>query len=100
MYGENMATFLDEGDDLQPDEFSSIDEEQEVETPEEETSQPPEEDDIPEKYRNKSVKDIVRMHQEAERAMGKQGSEVGELRRVVDDFVKSQTVNKAPDVED
>jgi hypothetical protein len=30
--------------------------------------------------RARSVKDIVRMHQEAERAIGKQGSEVGELR--------------------
>jgi hypothetical protein len=100
MYGENMATFLDEGDDLQPDEFNSIDEEQEVENPIEDISQPSEEDDIPEKYRGKSVKDIVRMHQEAERAMGKQGSEVGELRRVVDDFVKAQTVHKAPDVEE
>ena len=42
------------------------------------------------------------MHQEAERAIGKQGSEVGELRRIVDDFVKAQTVTQqqAPEVED
>jgi hypothetical protein len=39
------------------------------------------------------------MHQEAEKALGRQGSEVGELRRVVDDFIKAQTVTKqqAPD---
>lgn len=96
-----MATFIDEGyEEPQDDEeFSSIDEEQEA--PEEEST--PEEDDIPEKYKNKSVKDIVRMHQEAERAIGKQGSEVGELRRIVDDFVKTQTVSQkqqAPDVEE
>tara|TARA_R110000782_G_scaffold264089_1_gene357128 strand:- start:60 stop:956 length:897 start_codon:yes stop_codon:yes gene_type:complete len=102
MYGENMATFIDEGDDAQQEEFNSFDEEedQEVDDPEEDTPEPDEEDDLPEKYRGKSVKDIVRMHQEAERAMGKQGSEVGELRRVVDDFVKAQTVKKAPDVEE
>jgi len=96
-----MATFIDEGDEeLQnEEEFSSV-EEVEQEAPEEST---PEDDDIPDKYKGKSVKDIVRMHQEAERAIGKQGSEVGELRRIVDDFVKTQTVTQqqqAPVVED
>jgi hypothetical protein len=96
-----MATFIDEGDEeLQnEEEFSSV-EEVEQEAPEEPTQ---EDDDIPDKYRGKSVKDIVRMHQEAERAIGKQGSEVGELRRIVDDFVRTQTVTQqqqAPVVED
>ena len=96
-----MATFIDEGDEeLQnEEEFSSV-EEVEQEAPEESTQ---EDDDIPDKYKGKSVKDIVRMHQEAERAIGKQGSEVGELRRIVDDFVKAQTVTQqqqAPVVED
>ena len=96
-----MATFIDEGDEeLQnEEEFSSV-EEVEQEAPEEPT---PEDDDIPDKYRGKSIKDIVRMHQEAERAIGKQGSEVGELRRIVDDFVRTQTVSQqqqAPVVED
>jgi len=99
-----MATFIDEGDEsLQnEEEFSSIEDEVEQDNPEEEPEQD-DEDDIPEKYKNKSVKDIVRMHQEAERAIGKQGSEVGELRRIVDDFVKAQTVTQkqqAPEVED
>ena len=96
-----MATFMDEGDQElhNEEEFSSV-EEVEQEAPEEPTL---EDDDIPDKYRGKSVKDIVRMHQEAERAIGKQGSEVGELRRIVDDFVQTQTVSQqqqAPAVED
>ena len=101
-----MATFIDEGDEpLQDDEeYSPIDEgDEEQATPEEEPEQEDTEDDIPEKYKGKSVKEIVRMHQEAERAIGKQGSEVGELRRIVDDFVKAQTVTKqqqAPEVEE
>ena len=101
-----MATFIDEGyEEPQDDEeYSPIDEgDEEQATPEEEPEQEDTEDDIPEKYRGKSVKDIVRMHQEAERAIGKQGSEVGELRRIVDDFVKAQTVTKqqqAPVVEE
>jgi hypothetical protein len=99
-----MATFIDEGDEsLQNDEeFSSIEDEEGQDNPEQEPEQD-DEDDIPEKYKGKSVKDIVRMHQEAERAIGKQGSEVGELRRIVDDFVKAQTVTQkqqAPEVED
>ena len=99
-----MATFIDEGDEsLQnEEEFSSIEDEVEQDNPTEEPEQD-DEDDIPEKYKNKSVKDIVRMHQEAERAIGKQGSEVGELRRIVDDFVKAQTVTQkqqAPEVEE
>ena len=99
-----MATFIDEGDEsLQnEEEFSSIEDEEGQDNPTEEPEQD-DEDDIPEKYKNKSVKDIVRMHQEAERAIGKQGSEVGELRRIVDDFVKAQTVTKqqqAPEVEE
>lgn len=59
----------------------------------EEAPQTPEEpvDDTPEKYRGKSAKEIIAMHQEAEKLIGKQGSEVGELRKVVDDFIKTQT---------
>ena len=100
-----MATFIDEGnEELQDEEeFSSIEDEQEQDNPEEEPEQQNDEDDIPDKYKGKSVKDIVRMHQEAERAIGKQGSEVGELRRIVDDFVKAQTVTQkqqAPEVEE
>ena len=91
-----MATFIDEGyEEPQDDEeYSSIEDEEEEDTPEEEPEPESTEDDIPEKYRNKSVKDIVRMHQEAERAIGKQGSEVGELRRLIDDFVKTQSVSQ------
>ena len=96
-----MATFMDEGDQELHDEeeFSSV-EEVEQEAHEEPNL---EDNDIPDKYKGKSVKDIVRMHQEAERAIGKQGSEVGELRRIVDNFVQTQTVaqqQQAPVVED
>lgn len=100
-----MATFIDEGYEEPQDseEFSPVDEgEEQQATPTEEPVQEDDEDDIPDKYKGKSIKDIVRMHQEAERAIGKQGSEVGELRRIVDDFVKAQTVSQqqAPVVEE
>ena len=52
---------------------------------------PQPDDDLPEKYRGKSIKEVVSMHQEAEKLIGSQGSEVGELRKVVDTFIQSQT---------
>lgn len=47
--------------------------------------------EVPDKYRGKSVEDLVRMHQEAEKAIGRQGQELGDLRKVVDDVLVKQT---------
>ena len=58
-----------------------------VETPEEEQ---PQETDVPEKYQGKSVEDLVQMHQELEKFSGKQSTEVGELRKVVDNYIQTQ----------
>lgn len=55
--------------------------------PEKET-QP--EDDLPDKYRGKSLKEVAAMHQEAERLVGRQGDEVGQLRKVVDDYIQTE----------
>jgi uncharacterized protein YqgQ len=49
---------------------------------------------LPDKYRGKSAKDIAQMHMEAERLIGRQGSEVGELRRIVDDYIRAQAAAK------
>lgn len=97
-----MATFIDEREDeveLQEDEqFESLEEEQ---VEEEESAEAPEqenpeqdEDSLPDKYRGKDIKDIVAMHQNAEHLLGKQGQEVGELRKIVDDFINSQTIKE------
>ena len=69
-----------------------LNENEEVGTLEQETTQ--EAPELPEKYRGKSMEDIVKMHQEAEKLLGKQSSEVGELRKVVDDFISAQLVNQ------
>lgn len=94
-----MATFIDKRDEnpeLEDGEELQGLEEQEEQTPEEQPAQSEDtqEDDIPEKYQGKDVKDIIAMHQNAEQLLGKQGQEVGELRRVVDDFINSQTVKQ------
>ena len=51
-------------------------------------------DEVPEKYRGKSIKEVAAMHQEAEKLIGKQGSEVGELRKIVDSYITAQIQNK------
>lgn len=96
-----MARFIDESPEYQPEDgetLTTFEEEQIEEAPEEVEPEQPEveEDEIPEKYQNKDIKDIVRMHQEAEKLLGKQSSEVGELRKIVDDFVKSQIATSSP----
>jgi hypothetical protein len=62
--------------------------------------QPSEEDNVPDKYRNKSAAELVQMHQEAERMLGRQSGEVGELRKVVDEFVMSQSSTKEQPVDE
>lgn len=54
--------------------------------PEQQATEP----DIPEKYRGKSLDEIVKMHQEAEKLIGRQAQEVGEVRKLADDLIKQQ----------
>jgi hypothetical protein len=90
-----MATFIERPED-EDEEFAELPETEESiepEQPEEETAEATEsveEDDIPDKYRGKTAAEIAKMHEEAEKLIGRQSSEVGELRRIVDDFVKTQ----------
>lgn len=64
----------------------------------EQQEEPQQEEEVPEKYRGKSTAEIVRMHQEAEKLLGKQSSEVGELRKVVDDYITTQLSNQETQV--
>ena len=63
----------------------------EIQQQEPEVEQPQEEPSLPEKYQGKSLEEVVQMHQEAEKLLGRQSSEVGELRKVVDDYISTQT---------
>src|SRR5210317_963016 len=62
--------------------FEQVEEQQE--TPE------PQEPEIPDKYKGKTAEELVQMHQEAEKLLGRQSSEVGELRKVVDTYIQTQ----------
>ena len=84
----SRATLIDE----RPEDIEATDqlEQNTIETPlEEELTQ--EEVELPEKYQGKSVEDLVQIHQELEKFSGKQSTEVGELRKVVDDYIQTQT---------
>ena len=76
-------------------------EEEEAATTEEQLLEPLEEEEptqeeleFPEKYQGKSVEDLVQMHQELEKFSGKQSTEVGELRSVVDGYIQTQLAQK------
>ena len=67
-----------------------------IESPEEVAQEEP---NLPEKYQNKSLQEVVQMHQEAEKLLGKQSSEVGELRGVVDDYIQTQLAQQQAPVQ-
>jgi len=50
--------------------------------------------ELPDKYKGKSVEDVVKMHQDAERLIDRQSQEVGEVRKLADELIKSQLHNK------
>lgn len=55
------------------------------------------EDDLPAQYKGKSTDEIIKMHQEAESRLGKQGEEVGQYRKIIDDFILKQTKSNEPE---
>jgi len=94
------AVILDE--DLSNERFDSLDDmtegtEAPQEAPEANLEEAPAPEAVPDKYNGKSLEDVVRMHQEAEKLLGRQSSEVGDLRSVVDSYINTQlTSQEAP----
>ena len=70
---------------------TSLEPTQEVANTEPEVKQEPE---VPEKYRGKSLEEIVKMHQESEKLIGRQAQEVGESRKLLDQYIKQQLEQK------
>ena len=80
---EEEETELKEGEEVQ-----SLEQQ---ETLPEQMEEPEPEETLPAKYQGKSIQAVLQMHQDAEKALGRQSGEVGELRQVVDQFIQSQT---------
>ena len=90
----SRAQLIDERPEEDNNETDVVEQQESFESQEEEVAQP---ETVPEKYQGKSLEDVVQMHQEAEKLLGKQSSEVGELRKVVDDYIQAQlTQQQAP----
>lgn len=67
----------------------------EPETPKQDT----EDEVIPEKYRGKSVKDLIEIAEHANKSMGRYANELGEVRKLADELIKSQLVQKPKEQE-
>ncbi len=49
----------------------------------------------PEKYAGKTLEDVIGMHQNAEKVLGKQGQEVGDQRRLIQELIAQSQANQA-----
>jgi len=49
----------------------------------------------PEKYAGKTLEDVIGMHQNAEKVLGKQGQEVGDQRRLIQELITQSQANQA-----
>lgn len=94
-----MANFTEAQEEQENQEVVDLFNEQGQEPQAEQTQEPeveqsqqpePEEEEVPSKYKGKSLKDIVKMHQEAEKLIGRQAQEVGEVRKLADELIKRQ----------
>ena len=86
-----MADVIQDLDDSQEiGELEAVEQQQEPQ----QVEQPEPEPELPEKYRGKSPAEIARMHQEAEKLLARQSQEVGEVRKLADELIKSQLVKK------
>jgi hypothetical protein len=60
-------------------------------------AEPAPDDDLPEKFKGKSAKDIAKAYEEIEKMASRQAQEVGELRKLTDGILKSQLASKQPE---
>lgn len=84
-----MADIIDSTDDNDElHEFDDVDNLGGSQEPTSKTEQEPEE--LPDKFKGKSTKDIVKAYEEIEKLAGRQAQEVGELRKLTDQILKNQ----------
>jgi len=74
---------LIENEDESPSELEVVEEQQQERLPQNEQLS-----DIPNFYRDKSLEDVIKMHQEANKLIDRQGKEVGEIRKLADELIK------------
>ena len=85
-----MATF----EETFEEELEIEEEQVEEQEPEAEQVEDNPEPEIPEKYKGKSTAEVIKMHQELEKLNGRQAQEVGELRKLTDEYLKRELLKK------
>ena len=79
---EEAETELKEGEEVQ-----SLEQQ---ETLPEQSAEPEPEEELPAKYQGKSLQDVVQMHQEAEKALGRQSVKSGNLDKLLTSLSKAK----------
>ena len=85
-----MASFIEDIDDNSSEDELNVVEQLVNAEPKVEEDHPT---NIPDKYKGKNIEDVIKMHQEAEKLIGKQAQEVGEVRKLADELLK-QSLSK------
>ena len=68
--------------------------------PEHVTEEPQEQDDIPEAYQGKSSAELAQMLQHAQQEIGRQGNEIGALRKSFEQMASQQSATASPEPSD
>jgi hypothetical protein len=66
----------------------------ELETVEKQHTEAPAEPELPARYRGKTLQEVIRMDEEAQKLIARQGQEVGEVRKLADELIKSTLTPK------
>jgi len=61
-----------------------------------ETTQDRAETEVPEKFKGKSLEDIIDSYKNLERELGRKGQEIGELRRLTDQLLQKEATRDVP----
>jgi hypothetical protein len=85
--------------DTEVSELEAVEEQiEQQQASERQEEKPKQDDDLPEEFRGKSVAELARIAQHARREMGKQANELGEVRKLADELLRSQ-LQKKPEEE-
>ena len=95
MQEEDLQQDLDFTPDEVGEEPAKEEEQVEAQTPEEQPAvEVKPESVLPDKYKGKTVEELAKMHQEAEKLIGKHAQEVGEHRKFFDEMMKRELLQK------
>jgi hypothetical protein len=82
------------------EQFEDLEASEELVDMQETLEEEPEESNIPDKFKGKSVEDVVTSYLELEKAYGQRANDLGEYRKLADQLLEQQLSNKQAEPED